>query len=262
VQQSKFRGRGVEFLESRSYQPGDDIRNMDWKVTARTGKPHTKVYQEERERPVIVMVDYNHSMFFGTRVAFKSVVAARLAALLGWAAVNNGDRIGAFLFGGREHQEIAPKGGRRAALQLIRNLVDWCNRSNNLETYYWTQALQSLHRVTRPGSLIFLLSDFYQIDNDSELQLSRLRQHNDIFACQFVDALELKPPPPGRYGITDGHSVRILDTRNPDLRDQYQNYFAQHHQRIHTLMRKRAIPVITLATNDNIVESLRRGLQV
>jgi uncharacterized protein (DUF58 family) len=189
------------------------------------------------------------------------VLAARLAALLGWAAIGNGDRLGAFLFGSGEHKEIPPKGGRRAALELIRNLVTWSNESSGSKTYDWTEALQRLHRVIRPGSLIFLLSDFYQIDDNSELQLSRLRQHNDIVACHFVDVLELKPPPPGRYGITDGYSIRTLDTRVRHVRDHYQSYFTQHHQKIHTLMRRRAIPIITMATNDNIVESLRRGLQ-
>ena len=263
LQQSRFRGRGVEFLESRGYQPGDDIRNMDWRVTARTGKPHTKVYQEERERPVIVMVDYNSSMFFGTRVAFKSVVATQLAALIGWAAIHHGDRIGAFLFGCDEHQEIAPMGGRNGILKLIHSLVRWSNQEysdNSQMTYVWSKALQRLRRVIRPGSLIFLLSDFYEIDNESERHLTRLRQHNDMIACQISDVLELKPPPPGRYGVTDGRTTRILDTRSPRSRQQYQNYFAHHHQKVRELMRKRAIPLITLATNDNIAESLRRGL--
>ncbi len=93
--QSRFRGRGIDFQESRNYQPGDDIRTMDWRVTARTGRPHTKVFQEERERPIIIVIDCNPSMFFGTRVAFKAVIAARLAALIAWAAIRNGDRIGA-----------------------------------------------------------------------------------------------------------------------------------------------------------------------
>ena len=111
---SRFRGRGVDFLESRNYQPGDDIRNMDWRVTARTGRAHTKVFQEERERPVLVAVDAGPSLFFGTRKRLKSVAAAELAAVISWAAVRRGDRIGGFLFAPGSHRELRPAGGRRA----------------------------------------------------------------------------------------------------------------------------------------------------
>ena len=119
---SRFRGRGMDYLESRAYQPGDDIRSMDWRVTARTDSAHVKLYQEERERPVVVMIDLGPGMFFATRGAFKSVIAARAAALIGWAAIQNGDRIGAFLFNGGHH-ELRPLGGQRGVMRLIRQLV-------------------------------------------------------------------------------------------------------------------------------------------
>ena len=122
---SRFRGRGVDFLESRNYQPGDDIRNMDWRVTARTGRAHTKVFQEERERPVLVAVDAGPSLFFGTRKRLKSVAAAELAAVIAWAAVRRGDRIGGFLFAPGSHRELRPAGGRRGAMRMIQSLVDW-----------------------------------------------------------------------------------------------------------------------------------------
>ena len=114
---SRFRGRGMDYLESRAYQPGDDIRSMDWRVTARTSHAHVKLYQEERERPVVVMIDLGPGMFFATRGAFKSVIAARAAALIGWAAIQNGDRIGAFLFNGGHH-ELRPLGGQRGVCLL------------------------------------------------------------------------------------------------------------------------------------------------
>ena len=270
LQHSRFRGRGVDFLESRNYQPGDDIRTMDWRVTARSGKPHTKIYQEERERPIITMLDFNASMFFGTKVAFKSVTAARLAALIGWAAIHNNDRIGAFLFNSKSHLDTPPTSGRSGVLRLIGELVSWTNRQPDVENELeqpelsakgsLSIALQRLRRVTRPGSLIFLISDFYSLDEDSEQHLARLRQHNDIVACQIADALELAPPPPGRYGVTDGLHTRILDTRLRPLRDHYRHYFAEHHGRIYELTRQRNIPLITLATHDDIVSEFRRGL--
>ncbi len=110
---SPFKGRGIDFAEVRAYLPGDDIRNIDWRVTARTGQPHTKLFREERERPVLLLVDLGASMRFGTRVAFKSVLAARAAALLGWAAVGHGDRVGGVVFAGQEHQELRPLGRER-----------------------------------------------------------------------------------------------------------------------------------------------------
>ena len=115
TQASRFRGRGVDYAESRIYQPGDDIRQMDWRVTARTGKPHTKVFREERNRPVIVWLDLRRPMLFATRGAFKGVRAAEAAALVAWSAVANGDRLGGLVFSETEHHELRPALGSRAA---------------------------------------------------------------------------------------------------------------------------------------------------
>ncbi len=260
VHASRFRGRGIDYQESRNYQPGDDIRNMDWRVMARTGRPHTKLYQEERERPVIVMVDFSPSMFFATRGAFKSVVAARAAALIGWATIRNGDRIGAFFFGGGRHHEIRPAGGRRGVLRLIRDLAAWTEPHDRTSADGLGEALRRLRRVARPGSLVFMLSDFYSLDDATDGHLTRLRQHNDLVACQILDPLELAPPPPGRYGVTDGHATRVLDTRSKALRNAYRDYFTAHDHRVRELLRKRAVPLVRLVTRDDVAETLRRGL--
>ena len=258
---SRFRGRGVDYQESRVYQPGDDIRNMDWRVTARAGRPHTKLFQEERERPVMVLVDLGASMFFGTRGAFKSVIAARAASLISWAAVQGGDRIGALLSNG-EHHELPPMGGRRGALRVIRCLVPATAPSNgaHIRLGGLSEALRRLRRVARPGSLVFVLSDFYAMDDDTERHLRHLRQHNDIVACQIIDALELVPPPPGVYGITDGRYDGILDTRSAALRSTYQAFFSEHHEAVRELLRKHAIPLMVLKTSDDVAERLRCDL--
>lgn len=262
-QLSLVRGRGIDYQESRAYQPGDDIRHMDWRVTARTSRPHTKLYREERERPVIVMVDLNPSMFFATRCAFKSVTAARAAALIGWAAVQQGDRIGAFLFGCYGHQELAASGGRRGILRLIRELSAWTAPGDGFPADSPSQglgaALQRLRRVARPGSLVVILSDFYALDQDSERHLSRLRQHNDVVACQIADSVELKAPPPGRYAITDGLQTQVLDTYSRLARDRYDLYCASRQQRVQNLMHKYSVPVLTLATHEDVAERLRKG---
>ncbi len=263
---SRFRGRGMDYLESRGYQPGDDIRSMDWRVTARSGRAHIKVYQEERERPIVLMLDLGPGMFFATRGAFKSVVAARAAAMIGWAAVHNGDRIGALLFNGGHH-ELRPLGGSRGALRLIRTLVEMTDparapgsRSDSVNGQHLNDALMRLRRVARPGSLVFLLSDFYGCNTETRRHLQYLRKHTDIIALQIVDTLEVAPPPPGHYAISDGHRSGLLDTRSPARRQAYLDYFSAHHSAVRELMQQCAVPLQQLATTDSVTRSLRRIL--
>jgi len=260
---SRFRGRGMDYQESRNYQPGDDVRSMDWRVTARSGQAHVKLYQEERERPVVLMIDLGPGMFFATRGAFKSVIAARAAALLGWAAVANGDRVGALLFNGN-HRELRPLGGQRGVLRLIRELVTVTDPVQGMSApaneNHLNEALLRLRRVARPGSLVFILSDFYAIDEDTQRHLQRLRQHNDVVACQIVDALESEPPPPGRYAITDGMHSGIFDTRTAARRQAYTRYFTGHHRRVRELMQHCVIPLLRLATTDDVEQRMRDAL--
>lgn len=263
IHESRFRGRGVDYQESRRYQPGDDIRNMDWRVTARSGKPHTKLYQEERERPVILMLDFGPSMYFGTRVRFKSVQAARAAALIAWATVRYGDRIGAFFFDQGEHLEIRPTGGQRGALRLIRQLVDWTSRTpeKRQTSEGMGEALRRMRRVARPGSLVVILSDFYSLDDQCERHLTRLCEHTDVLACMLVDPLELEVPPPARYGISDGRRRGLLDLNAKAGRSRYGQYFESHRQRVRNLMQRRRLPVFALRTDEDIAEALRQGLR-
>jgi uncharacterized protein (DUF58 family) len=312
---SAFRGRGMDYQESRHYQPGDDIRNMDWRITARAGRPHVKVYEEEQERPVIVLVDLGPSMFFGTRGAFKSVAAARLAALVGWAAVAGGDRIGALLFNGGHH-ELQPAGGRRAAMRLIRDLAfagdaqgrpsvpgdrsregrdaqgrpsvpgDTTPGMEELEPRPeqrprrregrgreagrgassipggLSAALARLRRVVRPGSLVFVISDFYGMDADSGRHLGQLRRHSEVVACQIADALELAPPPPGRYGIGDGRHTGVLDTRAIAARARYADYFARHHAAVAAMTKAHGVPLIRLSPEEDPVARLTDALEL
>jgi len=261
---SAFRGRGMDYLESRGYQPGDDIRTMDWRVTARAGHPHTKVYQEERERPVVVMVDVGPGMFFATRGAFKSIIAARAAALIAWATVLNGDRIGALLYNGR-HREIRPTGGPRGALRLIRDLVQATDPTSAAghvpDASAFSRALVRLRRIARPGSLIVLVSDFYTLPADSRQHLQRLRAHNDVLACQILDPLEREAPPPGHYPVRYGQQTGQLDTRSAARRQAWTAHFAERRQVVETLMQQTAIPLLRLTTTDDVSRALRQALQ-
>jgi uncharacterized protein (DUF58 family) len=215
---SRFRGRGVDFVESRNYLPGDDIRNMDWRVTARTGKPHTKIFQEERERPVLVVVDASSSLYFGTRTRLKSVAAGQLAAAVAWSAVRRGDRIGAFLFAPGKHLELRPSGGRRGAMRVIRGLVDWLS-PDSIEPGHepLSTTLERVRHAVRPGSLVLIISDFFNLDEVCHRHLSRLRQHNDVIGCQVMDPAE-ESLPAGRFPISDGENSAMLDTHQDKSR--------------------------------------------
>jgi uncharacterized protein (DUF58 family) len=260
---SRFRGRGVDFLESRNYQPGDDIRNMDWRVTARTGRPHTKVFQEERERPVLVALDAGPSLYFGTRRRLKSVAAGQLAAAIAWSAVRRGDRIGGFLFAPGRHRELRPAGGRRGAMRMIQGLVDWLEPGAPAqgEEQPLSAALERVRHAVRPGSLVIVLSDFFTLDEDSNRHLSRLRQHNDVIGCQILDAAEYRLPP-GRYPISDGAHAAVLDTGQQDPGQRYQAMGLDHLNEPRRLFQKHQCGWLTLHTDEDPVDVLGRELRV
>jgi len=225
---SRFKGRGVEFDEARPYQPGDDLRTIDWRVTARTGKPHTKVFREERDRPVIIWLDLRAPMMFATRGAYKAVRAAQTAALVAWSAVANGDRLGGLVFAEHEHVELRPRLGHRAALRLFRVLTEpafWERRDRGEREIETQHSLLRLTRVARPGSQIFLLSDFRSLGEPFERHLRQLARHSDVSLVQFFDPLERDLPPPGRYRIHMGSRSVAIDTGGVRSREAYHERF-------------------------------------
>lgn len=260
---SRVRGRGMDYEESRAYQVGDDIRAMDWRVTARAGEPHTKVFREERERPVVVCVDLNPGMFFASRGALKTVQAARAAALFGWAAVAQGDRVGALLFN-QGHHELQPRAGRRGILRMIRELVTHTapepGPAASVDPAGFNSALLRLRRLVRPGSLVILISDFYELDRDSVHHLMYLRRHNDLMAVQVLDPLELVAPPAGRYGLTDGHQRRDLDATSRNDRNRYEHVLAAHHAAVERIVQRCANAMLRLSTEDVVAAALSSQL--
>ncbi len=259
---SGFKGRGIDFEEVRSYLPGDDIRLMDWRVTARTGKAHTKIFREERERPVFILVDQGASMQFATRVAFKSVIAAQCAALVAWAAAEHNDRIGALIFAEQQHYESRPRGKKFGVLPILKNLAEASQQTVTPQKYSdpLANALGRLRRVVRPGSLIFIFSDFHFVSETSRNHLSQLSQHQDIICNSIYDPIESEPPPPNRYGISDGEQIANIDTSNTKFCQAYREYFTQRHQRLQTMLRQLSIPLISIATDDDIIQRLQFAL--
>lgn len=261
---SRFRGRGMDYHESRGYQPGDDVRNMDWRVTARSGHAHVKVFTEERERPLVLLLDFRPGMFFASRGEFKSVQCAKAAGLLAWAAVQSGDRVGALMFNG-SHHEFAPKAGSRGALQLIRKVVELSNPVEAFardvsEVSSMSDALKRLRRVVKPGSLVFLLSDFYGMDDEAEHQLLRLSQHSDVVGYQFTDRLEQAPLPRGIYGVSDGQQQKFLDLTFTGSRSRYLNQVARRQQRLKESFVRCGAPLLNQGTHEDVINVLRQAL--
>jgi uncharacterized protein (DUF58 family) len=213
---SRLRGRGMDFEEIRRYLPGDDIRKIDWRVTARTKKPHTRVYTEERERPVLLVVDQRVSMFFGTRVNMKSVTAAHSAALAAWRVVDQGDRVGAFVFNDTQVKEISPHRSRKRVMQILGEIVR-LNQLLNVDTRskanpnMLNQVLDRTFRTAKHDYLICIISDFYGMDENTKRLIKLMGQHNDVLAALIYDPLAAKPPQAGRFMVSDGElQVEVL----------------------------------------------------
>ncbi len=262
---SAFRGRGMEFLESRPYQPGDDIRAIDWRVTARSGQTHTKVYHEERERPVLLWLDLTRSMFFGTQVCFKSVLASKLAALFAWNTVQQGDRLGFLMFSESQHSEFRPARGKRTALHLIQQLVAHSAWNDDSESNPGAalKALLRLRQVTRPGSLVVLFSDFRFIDPDCRAQLAELARHNDVVLLHVFDRFERELP--GKKGflrVSDGKRSLDFNSTSDSIREQYQRRYASHYDSLTQLCKELGLFMIDVATDDEILASLKSGLGI
>ena len=259
---SRFRGRGVDYVESRAYQPGDDIRQMDWRLTARSGRPHTKVFQEEREQSILLLIDCNPSMHFGTRVRFKSVQAARTAALAAWAAVHGGDRVGAIGFGPGLNAEVKPGGGPRGALHVLRALVEWdaitASRGGAGEPL--SQALQRARRIARPGARVVLLTDGFSADAAAEGPLSMLAEHCDFVTVLLSDALEQSAPPPARYALRNDSGRVLLDFAAGKTRARWSQWFAERRAPLLAMLQRRALRCVTLDTRAEPDAALMRAL--
>jgi uncharacterized protein (DUF58 family) len=263
---SHFKGRGMEFDESRPYQPGDDPRSIDWRVTARSTTAYTKLFREERERPVLVVVDLRASMHFATRGCFKSVNAARAAALLSWAAHHRGDRLGGLIFGDTVHRELRPRLGRQAALRFVHQLADhpdWNSHerdANDDGEAQLTKAMSALRRVARPGSLVVVLSDFIGMSRAAQSYLSSVARHNEVLAVQINDPFEKKLPPPGRYRLVAEEEELAIDTYANAARRDYEEAYAERSHEFEVFCHRYGIHMMPMSTQDDPVTALQTAL--
>lgn len=259
AQLSGFRGRGMDFEEHRAYLPGDDVRSMDWRVTARTGTPHVKVFKEERERPVLIGVDYSPAMFFATRTAFKSVFAAHTAGLLAWASLTHGDRVGGLVFG-QQHREVRPAGGKRGVLNLLQILSNAHQPAADIQ-HPLSDALARLRRVARPGSLVYLCSDFAQWNDEAERHLIMLARHVELVLVNIHDPLEAALPA-GDYQVANFSGQRLRLSTNAKQRAQYQQQFNARHSALTSAARQAGAHFISVTTAQAVLPQLLRGLGI
>ncbi len=255
---SVYRGRGLEFDEVRVYQPGDEVRDIDWRVTARRGTVHTKLYREERERPVQLLVDLNPGMLFGSR-RLKSAQALHAAALLAWAAEQAGDRLGGVVVAADGHVARRARPRRTAVLALLKALVELQPRVvRPPASGVLTEGLKRLVYTAHPGSLIPVISDFQHLDAESERHLRRLREHADLLLVWVFDPLEAEPPPPGRYRL--GVPGQLLDLDSRATATLWRQRFSAQRTALEQLAARLGCPLLQLATDAQAARVLGAGL--
>lgn len=266
---SKLRGRGVDFDQVRAYQPGDDVRNIDWRVTARTGEPHTKLFHEERERPVFLIVEQSQALFFGSTRCLKSVLAAQTAALLGWAALAHSDRIGGLVFGDEQVSEVRPRRSKQSLLQFLGRLVSANQALAHEEELAHTgatytprlaAALRRAREVLRPGSLVLLICDERSLDDSAERQLALLSRHCDLILLPLHDPLDQHLPDAGALHFAQGDARLVLDSSDLLLRQCWQERAQLRAQRWQRLERRLGVLLLPLSTELALVEQLQEHL--
>jgi uncharacterized protein (DUF58 family) len=259
---SRMRGRGLDFEELRGYLPGDDPRTIDWKVTARTGKPHVRVYTEERDRPALIVVDQRIAMFFGTRVAMKSVVAAQVAALAAWRVVSVGDRVGGVIFNDTRVDQVKPHRSGQTVLQFLHHLVEHNTALKaddpvqpNPEAL--NDALEGVARVARHDYLIVVISDFDGADDRTTRLVTRMSQHNDVIAVPVYDPSSQDLPTGGRLVVGDGALQIEVDLGKASSRRSVLEYTSGRLDAVLRWREQIGVPVLPLSTAEPVVDQVR-----
>ena len=253
---SRFRGRGIEFTEVRAYQPGDDVRSIDWKVTARRNTPHTKVYREERERPELIILDQTASMFFGTGTRLKSVTAAETAALLAWRYLARGDRVGGIVIGQDGSTLVKPKRRLAATLHFLRAIVaanGALHADMDSPAKALTSTLEEAKRLAPTGHGIHIISDFSDASAQLGPALQQLANHNQVRLIHVYDDFEAKPPA-GRFPLSRRGERLVFDTRRSDKRDQVMQSFDARRSALRELCQATGCRLLGLSNQASLLE--------
>jgi uncharacterized protein (DUF58 family) len=262
---SRLRGRGLNFEELRAYVPGDDIRNVDWKATARAGEPTMRVYTEERDRPVWLLVNQRQSMFFGARNRTKSVTAAEVAALTAWRVLGAGDRVGALVFDDNDIQMIRPQRSREQVMRVLGAIVKKNHQLNATSSQpanpaIISQVLEQLRPHAKHDCLICMIGDGSGFDARVQNQVTQLNEHNDLIFAMIYDSFEAELPDAGPLTVSDAKQHLMFDSGSRSLRERYQADFAMRLETLKGLSRKRAIPLLPINTDEPVAEQIRHLL--
>lgn len=263
LRQSRQRGRGMTFSEVRQYQPGDDIRSIDWRVTARRQAPHTKIYEEERERPVLLITDLGPTLFFASTGAYKQVRSAQVTALLAWLALWAGDQVGGLVFNGRQLNVLRPARRRKSVLRLLDTLASLQHKgaapapgelqqSSGLDN-----ALAEARRVAHTGSRIFVISDFMALSEQTTSLLGALARHNAVSAIRMQDPLEQALPDSGRFAVAGADGPIWFDASDSRFQQAWQQKVSQHEQKLASCFRTARVANATLSTADDPTATLQ-----
>ena len=252
---STFKGRGMSFSEVRDYTYGDDIRNIDWNVTARSGDPHVKVFEEERELTVMFLVDLSRSSFFGTVNQFKSEINTEICATLGFSALTNHDKVGAVLFTDKVEKYIPPKKGRNHLLRIIRELIYFEPEGTGTNV---GEAMKYLNNVIKKRSIAFVLSDF--MDSGYETVLKIASRKHDIIGVRIFDELEADLPDVGLIQVEDAESGKrmLVDTSSKKVREDYANHFRDKTSYFLNSFQKSGASILSINTKEDYVKSLMK----
>ena len=252
---SNFKGRGMTFSEVREYVPGDDVRSIDWNVTARTGKPHLKIFEEERELSVLILIDVSSSGVFGSKKNLKIDLGVEIAAMLSFSAIKNNDKVGLALFSDKVEKYIPPKKGKKHVLRLITDIVNHDFENSNKRTSIKT-AIDFANKISKRKSVIFLISDF--IDDNFWNELKFLNFKNDVIGLQIYDSYERNFPNLGIINIHDSETGENawIDTTNKKIRDKFQKNSIEKLNSFSKKCKNIGFDLIQISTDDDYIKFL------
>ncbi|MCP1625943.1 DUF58 domain-containing protein [Pseudomonas nitroreducens] len=262
---ARLRGRGLSFDELRQYNPGDDLRHLDWRASLRYGKPFVRSYTEERDRPTLLLVDQRMSMYFGSRRSFKSVLAAELAALGGWMALQAGDRVGGLVFGDHQIEYIRPLRSRARVEALCAAIVRHnhalhATRSDDDSPGQLDRVLRQCLGVAGHDSLVVIISDFAGVTEQTLQLLRQLSAHNDVLALQVFDPIAIKLPDRGRVTVTQGELQVELEVGRRQVHRPLGEFLSGRLKNVATLLRRSQVPLMMFSSGRDALEQLRGEL--
>jgi uncharacterized protein (DUF58 family) len=269
---ARSKGRGMEFDEVRHYQTGDDIRAIDWRVTARTGITHTKLFREEVERPVLIATDLSQNMYFGSQLLFKSVQAAHVASLVAWHAKSRGDRVGGIVFNQQEHNELKPRSRQQGVLHYLHTLVKTHANSsvasnepatNSQGALSFEQNCARVRQLAKPGSLVYLITDAFHLTDEAVRHLAHVSRHCELVVCLISDPLEQQLPTSKQkmtVAVTDGQTRQQLLIGDEKIAEQYHQQAIELSESIEQKLTKAGARLLHFCASEALETQLHRGV--